>query len=187
MKKKEARINLKLILIGISLVSIISFILIASALTSQDEISQLEQEISSAGYSWLVDYVRNAQQGISEHKKIVRFSVPKNHRFSWHPKNLMNEQEGFFDNLTYPSAEVYRQDDNDVLAVFNNLNEGMNKIFLANLGENESYDVFDLKSVGNVGGGGSCNEGVRVPYDVYLKKMRIDEIRKELNWKGENV
>ena len=42
--------------------------------------------------------------------------------------------------------EVYRQDDDEIITIFENiLEENWYKVYLSNLSENESYDVFDLK------------------------------------------
>ena len=101
-------INKNKLLLVFAIIMIIGAAAVAISSSSQDEIAQLEQEISSAGYSWLVNY-----------------------------------------NISYPSVEVYRENDNNLLATFTDLTGGMNKIYLTNLG-NESYDVFDLKSVGDV-------------------------------------
>jgi len=76
-------------------------------------------------------------------------------------------------NLSYSSIEVYRENSDEVIAVFENiLEENWYKIYLTNLGENESYSTFDLRSVGDI---------EKINYDILQKKMRIDEIRKELN------
>jgi len=59
MRKREAN---KLMLIGISLILLIGFIFIVSALTSEDktalqsELDNLTQSLNDNGYSWLVDY-----------------------------------------------------------------------------------------------------------------------------------
>src|SRR3989344_8521708 len=45
-----------LIIFGIILLSVFLFIFLASALNPQEEIAQLEDELNSAGYDWLVDY-----------------------------------------------------------------------------------------------------------------------------------
>jgi len=45
-----------LTIFGIILISIFLFIFLASALTPQEEIAQLENELNSAGYDWLVNY-----------------------------------------------------------------------------------------------------------------------------------
>ncbi|MBU3913343.1 MAG: hypothetical protein KKE50_04580 [Nanoarchaeota archaeon] len=149
--KKEARINLKLLLVGILLISLIGFIFAVSALTSDDktalqnELNNLTLKLSSQGYDWLVD-------------KTIDY-------------NSINDSS---------KVEVYRENGNDSLAVFDNLNGEMNKILLTNLGDNESYDVFDLKSVGDVG---------RINGNILLMKKRIDEIRgvlnSQINLKGE--
>ena len=47
-------------------------------------------------------------------------------------------------NVTYPFIEVYRQNDSNLLATFDNIINGKYQIFLTNLSENESQDVFDL-------------------------------------------
>ena len=71
-------------------------------------------------------------------------------------------------------VNVYREGDNRLLATFNNItSSGWYKIYLTNLNDNESYSTFDLKSVGLV--------DKTMPRDILLKKMRIDEIKHELN------
>jgi hypothetical protein len=99
--------------------------------------------------------------------------------------------------VNYPQVIVYRQGDNQSIAMFDNLTSNFTKhqIFLTNLSDNESLDVFDLKSIcdstimgsdGNISKG-SCQGVDGVPHDVYLMKQRIDEIRRELNNLGGNV
>ena len=52
---------------------------------------------------------------------------------------------------TPASIEVYEKDKNETIAVFENISEDKEyKIYLANLAENYSQDVFDLKMVGDV-------------------------------------
>ena|SRR3989338_5034558 len=75
-------------------------------------------------------------------------------------------------NVSYPFIEVYRQNDSNLLATFDNIINGKYQIFLTNLSENESQDVFDLRVKG-----GSLE---KIPYEILQKKRRIDEIRKEL-------
>ncbi|MEK6936022.1 MAG: hypothetical protein AABW67_04480 [Nanoarchaeota archaeon] len=77
--------------------------------------------------------------------------------------------------INYPSVEVYREGGNESIAKFENVSsEGWYKIYLTNLSENETQDVFDLKS----------GKYEKISYEIYLKKIRIDEIRKELNQEG---
>jgi len=46
--------------------------------------------------------------------------------------------------------EVYRKDDNQLVTKFENINnENWYKVYLSGLGEGESYDIFDLKVLGN--------------------------------------
>src|SRR3989338_10527388 len=80
-------------------------------------------------------------------------------------------------NVSYPFIEVFRQNDSNLLATFDNIINGKYQIFLTNLSDNESQDVFDLR-VKNLDG-----TAEKIPYEIYLKKMRIDEIRSELNIK----
>ena len=75
-------------------------------------------------------------------------------------------------NVSYPFIEVYRQNDSNLLATFDNIINGKYQIFLTNLSENESQDVFDLRVKG-----GSLE---KIPFEILQKKRRIDEIRKEL-------
>jgi hypothetical protein len=129
----------KLILISFGLALLISLAVIVSALTDnekaslQQELSSLENNLSSQGCSWLINY-----------------------------------------SVSSPSVGVYREGDNRLLATFNNLNSNFahNQIFLINLSDNESYDTFDLRSVGDVD---------KVPKDILLKKIIIDKIREEVN------
>jgi|GEM_PF-3441017 len=137
-KKKERKGNQKLLIIGISLVLLISFIFLVSALTSdeQAELDNLTSQLNNAGYGWLVNY-----------------------------------------SLDYPSVNVYRQGDNESIATFSNIARdengtfNMHKIYLTALGENESYDVFDLKSLGDV---------EKIPNDIWMMKLRIEQIKMEL-------
>ena len=80
-------------------------------------------------------------------------------------------------NVSYPFIEVYRQNDSNLLATFDNIINGKYQIFLTNLSENESQDVFDLRVKG-----GSLE---KIPYEILQKKRRIDEIREILNQKGD--
>ena len=102
-----------------------------------EEILQLEQELVDSGYEWLINY-----------------------------------------SINYPSVEVYvgggappqvpSEEGNEMIALFENVSgEGWYKVYLSNLGENVSEDVFDLRV-----------EGMNVPYGVFQKKMRVDEIRR---------
>ena len=100
-----------------------------------------------------------------------------------------------------PSISVYRKNSSEEIAKFENiLNEGYYKIYLSNLSDNETLDVFDLKvaceSVGGLGGvngygsvsgmdiNGSVNAGkvcsVKIPYDIMKMKIKLDEIKKRL-------
>ncbi|MEK6936107.1 MAG: hypothetical protein AABW67_04920 [Nanoarchaeota archaeon] len=74
--------------------------------------------------------------------------------------------------INYPSVEVYREGGNESIANFESIsNEGWYKIYLTNLSENETQDVFDLKS----------GKYEKISYEIIQKKIRIDEIRKILN------
>jgi hypothetical protein len=90
-------------------------------------------------------------------------------------QNLTNSGYGWLIdyNISYPSVEVYGENSNDLLASFDSLTSNFTKrqIFLTNLSDNESNNVFDLKSMGNVG---------RIRGDILLKKMRIDKIKEML-------
>jgi len=67
---------------------------------------------------------------------------------------------------------VYREDTDSLITTFDNIkDEGLYNIYLTNLYDNESYDTFDLKS----------GKREKISYEIIQKKMRIDEIRKELN------
>jgi len=125
--------------------TLISFIVLASALSEQDrsnlqdELFQLESNLTLQGYDWLVDY-----------------------------------------SISSPQVIVTRENSDVPLAVFDNIiGIGFNKyqILLINLSDDEPYSTFYLRSVGDVDG----MHGVLVPHDVYLMKMRIDEIREVLN------
>ncbi|MFH1710815.1 MAG: right-handed parallel beta-helix repeat-containing protein, partial [Nanoarchaeota archaeon] len=111
-KLLNKRGNQKLLLIG-GLFVVLAILIVGLTIvrSSQDEITQLESEISSAGYDWLVDY-----------------------------------------SVDYPSVEVYRENDSEVVAVFDDLTSEivMHQIFLTNLADDEGYDTFDLKSIGDV-------------------------------------
>lgn len=81
-------------------------------------------------------------------------------------------------NLTYPYVSVFRENGNDEIGRFESIaNENGYKVYLTNLSENESYDIFDLKT----------GKREKISYKIIQKKIRIDEIRKELNQKGGNV
>ncbi len=66
------------------------------------------------------------------------------------------------------SIEVYRENDNQLITVINNISEeGWYKTFLTGLSENESQSTFDLKI-----------KDIKIPYNIFQKKKRIDEIRR---------
>ena len=111
-KKKERKGNQKLLIIGISLVLLISFIFLVSALTSdeQAELDNLTSYLSDLGYSWLVNYsgsdlypsVNVYRQGDNE--SIATFSNiarDENGTFNMHKVYLTalgeNESIGVFD------------------------------------------------------------------------------------------
>jgi|SRR3989344_5954494 len=125
-----------LVVLGILLVTAVAFA--QQNQTLEDELAQLEQEISDAGYSWLTDY-----------------------------------------NLTYPFIEVYEFNKTEKIAEFPEISQGLYKIYLMNLSENENYsqDVFDLRVV-NLDGNSE-----KIPFEVLQKKIRLDKIRKELDGK----
>ena len=125
-----------LVVLGILLVTAVAF---AQQNPLEDELAQLEQEISDAGYSWLADY-----------------------------------------NVSYPFIEVYEFNSSRLIISFPEISAGLYKIFLTNLSSDENYsqDVFDLR-VKNLDGNSE-----KIPYEILEKKMRIDEIRKELNQEG---
>ena len=144
----------KITIPGVVLLIVLSFVVLVSALTSdernqlQNELNNLTAELSNQGYSWLTDY-----------------------------------------NLTYssPSVGVYRENSDELITSFNTIsNENWYKIYLTNLLDNESYDVFYLSLVGD-GCEGRCSGNDGVPYEIYLKRMRIDKIREELNKEEGNV
>ena len=125
--KKEAG------LIFIGLLFLVGVFMVGVAGGSQDELAQLEDDLISSGYEWLINY-----------------------------------------SLDYPSVEVYRENSNELLAQFPAITGNdfsKYQIFLTNLSDGESYSVFDLRSFGDV---------EKIPSEIYEKKMRIDEIRKEL-------
>ena len=69
--------------------------------------------------------------------------------------------------VNYPTIDVMRYNDSEVIATFVNISgEGLYKIFLTNLSSEQDYsqDVFELW----------------IPSEVMQKKIRFDEIRKEL-------
>jgi len=67
-------------------------------------------------------------------------------------KNLTNTKDiTIYASGNNSSVEVYKENGNEVIAKFENISEaGWNKIYLTNLLNGESYDTFDLKSVGDV-------------------------------------
>jgi len=168
--------NSKLMLIGISIILLISLVVLVKALTDdertnlENELNNLTSSLSDSGYNWLVNY-----------------------------------------NVSYPYVSVFREGGSEEIARFTNITgDGFSKyqIFLTNLGENESYSTFDLRSFGDVEydyvvdpvaygipkGMNLLNNSygtfagisgrvrlVAIPHDVYLMKIRIDNIRKELN------
>ena len=77
-------------------------------------------------------------------------------------------------NVSYPYIEVYEFNKTEKIAEFPQISEGLYKVFLTNLSEEENYsqDVFDL----------CVKNGVleKIDYEIYLKKKRIDEIREKL-------
>ncbi|MCX6748858.1 MAG: hypothetical protein NT076_04605, partial [Candidatus Pacearchaeota archaeon] len=97
------------------LILLTSLIILVSALTPKEELSQLENELTNSGYSWLINYsLNNFTEQVS---KVI----------------------------------VIRENDDIPLAIFDNITQsGWYKIFLTNLDDNETQDVFDLKVLGNV-------------------------------------
>ena len=83
-------------------------------------------------------------------------------------------------NVSYPFIEVYEFNSSRLIISFPEISAGLYKIFLTNLSSDENYsqDVFDLR-VKNLDGNSE-----KIPYEILEKKMRIDEIRKELNQEG---
>ena len=77
-------------------------------------------------------------------------------------------------NVSYPYIEVYEYNSSRLITSFPPISEGLYKIFLTNLSEEQNYsqDVFDLR----------VKNGVleKIDYEIYLKKKRIDEIREKL-------
>jgi hypothetical protein len=80
MKKRKNNFNQKLMLIGIvglSLILITSFIFIVSALSDneksalQNELSQLESNLTSQGYSWLIDNQLNVDGGVQKARSLM--------------------------------------------------------------------------------------------------------------------
>src|SRR3989338_4423901 len=134
------KINMKLIIVILIVVSIslIGFVFAQQNQTLEDELAQLENELSSQGYEWLTDY-----------------------------------------NVSYPYIEVYEFNKTEKIAEFPEISEGLYKIYLMNLSENENYsqDVFDLRVV-NLDGNSE-----KIPYEIMQKKIRLDKIRKELDGK----
>ncbi len=151
-----------ILVIGICLlIVLIGLVVMVKAVDNQtalqQELNSLESNLSSQGYSWLIDY------------------------------NNIHDSS---------SVGVYREGSSEEIARFTNITQaGYYKIYLTNLSDNESYDVFDLKStcIGastNMGSNGSSSEGSCkgvIPYDIYLMKQRVDEIRNELNEKGGEI
>ena len=142
------RTEKKIFLTGVILISIISLIYLATALTDDErsslesELFGLENELTSQGYDWLINY-----------------------------------------SVSYPKIEVYEYNSPRLITSFPEItNKGYYKIFLTNLFEDASYsqDVFDLR-VKNMGG-----KAEKIPFEILQKKIRIDEIRKELNIKFTN-
>ncbi len=65
--------------------------------------------------------------------------------------NITSENESSENETGFAQIEVLRKDDNSVIAVFDNIaDENWYKIYLTNLSENESYDVFDLRILGDL-------------------------------------
>ena len=54
--KLNKRGNRKLMLVGVGLIVLIGFIFIVSALTPEEELSQLENDLVDSGYEWLINY-----------------------------------------------------------------------------------------------------------------------------------
>ncbi|MBU3913337.1 MAG: hypothetical protein KKE50_04550 [Nanoarchaeota archaeon] len=138
----------KLLIFLASVALLISLIVIVSALSEQDR-GSLQSELDNL----------TSQLSLQGYDWLINTSVDY---------NSINESS---------RVEVYRENGNDSLAVFNNLNGEMNKIYLTGLGDNESYNIFDLLS----------GKHEKISYEIIQKKMMIDEIRKELNQEGGKV
>jgi len=85
-------------------------------------------------------------------------------------------------NVSYPFIEVYEYNSSRLITSFPEISsEGEYKIYLTNLSSDENYsqDVFDLR-VKNLDGNQE-----KIPFEIMQKKIRLDEIRKELNQKGD--
>jgi len=86
-------------------------------------------------------------------------------------------------NVSYPKIEVYENNQSRLIATFPSISEGLYKIFLTNLSSEENYsqDVFDLRVKDSDG------NAEKIPFEILQKKMRIDEIRRELNKNGGDI
>ena len=85
-------------------------------------------------------------------------------------------------NVSYPFIEVYEYNSSRLITSFPEISsEGEYKIYLTNLSSDENYsqDVFDLR-VKNLD-----RNQEKIPFEIMQKKIRLDEIRKELNQKGD--
>ncbi len=66
------------------------------------------------------------------------------------------------------SIEVYTQDNDTLITKFTNISkEGWYRVLLVNL--IGSYSTFDLKIIGS--------DEIKIPYNIFQKKKRVDEIR----------
>ena len=119
--KKKAALN-RFLLIGILLISLVSLAFIVSALTTEEQ-AVLQVELDNL----------TSQLTSNGYGWLVNYSIDYN--------SISDSSQ----------VQVFREGDNNVLAVFNNISSfGKYRILLTNLSENESYSTFDLKSLGDV-------------------------------------
>ena len=171
------------LVVGAVLLMVILSVVLISALTDnekaglQAELDNLTSYLNDNNYAWLVNYsLDNFTEPVS---KVQVFREKSNDLLATF--NINNYNNNLFNKY---------------------------QIFLTNLNENESYATFDLKSFGNIDydyvvdptvygipkgmnllnnsygtlAGISGRVGVvAIPYNIYLIKVRIDELRGELN------
>ena len=99
---KYKNVRRGLILAGALLVIITGFFALTIALSPQDELAQLENELTSSGYSWLVDYsVEPSSANIEVYEKdgnvsIATFeNVNEDKKYKVFLTNLVGEQDVF--------------------------------------------------------------------------------------------
>jgi len=143
---EPSQINKRILLIGLSLILIISLAIIISALTDderaslQSELDSLENELSNNGYNWLIN------QSIDY--------------------NSINESS------QTANIEVFRKNGNETIAVIENITTAdYYKTYLSGLGENETSDTFDLK-VSQVSGLGR-DMGLGIEFDEIVDPIDI--------------